>query len=362
MPCFDVAVVGAGPAGALLARQLGGSGFRVALIEARDLGRAPVPGREKSCGGLLAPDAQVALAALDLALPERVLAAPLCFSVRAVDLPLGLERWYSRSYINIHRPLLDRWLFELAAATPGVQALCPARVQGLEAKAGGWTLTCRRPEGSFAVHARMLVGADGAASLVRRRLFGADMPAYVSIQEYFLRDQEEKPHMAAFFDAKITDYYAWAIPKGGEYLLGAALHPQGAERNFARLKARLAPWGYGQGLALRREVTRINRPGLAQIMAAKSGNGAFLLGEAAGLISPSSAEGLSLALTGAHLLHTALVRHPGDAKRAAAVYERLLHGLRLRLCGKWLKSAVIYGPCLRRMVMQSGIMSLNRWA
>ena len=63
---FDVAIAGAGPAGATLARLIGKS-YRVLLIDKRHF-QEPSEGFacEKCCGGLLAPDAQRMLSKLAL--------------------------------------------------------------------------------------------------------------------------------------------------------------------------------------------------------------------------------------------------------------------------------------------------------
>lgn len=55
MEHFDVAIIGLGPAGAALARQLSGKMRVIALDKKRQCG---TEGFTKPCGGLLAPDAQ----------------------------------------------------------------------------------------------------------------------------------------------------------------------------------------------------------------------------------------------------------------------------------------------------------------
>ena len=54
---YDIAIIGAGPAGCTLARLLDRS-YRVLLLDKRDLSSEEYPGMSKCCGGLLAPDAQ----------------------------------------------------------------------------------------------------------------------------------------------------------------------------------------------------------------------------------------------------------------------------------------------------------------
>ena len=104
---YDIAISGAGPAGATLARLIAGQ-YRVLLVDKRRLnGNAAHPWHQKCCGGLLAPDAQKILSQFGLGLPKRVLVDPQIFVVRAIDQAHKLERYYQRFYIN-----LDRYRFD----------------------------------------------------------------------------------------------------------------------------------------------------------------------------------------------------------------------------------------------------------
>ena len=86
------------------------------------------------------------------------------------------------------------------------------------------------------------------------------------------------------------------------------------------------------------------------------GAGVALIGEAAGLISPSSAEGLSYAFSSAILLATAVSDSlNGFEKR----YSEATARLRRNLFFKNLKSHFIFNPCLRRLVMRSGLRALD---
>ena len=84
---FDIAIIGLGPAGATLARLLAPR-FRVAAFDRK--GRDG-QGFQKPCGGLLAPDAQKALARFGLTLPKTLLVDPQIFSVRTIDLGNGMS-------------------------------------------------------------------------------------------------------------------------------------------------------------------------------------------------------------------------------------------------------------------------------
>ena len=119
---YDLLIMGAGPAGATLAR-LASRGLRTLLVERRREGRAGFgPGSVKCCGGLLAPEAQRALAALGLGVPREVLVGLQLFAVRAIDVASGLERHYPCHYLNVDRRRSDAWLRSLVPAAIELRA------------------------------------------------------------------------------------------------------------------------------------------------------------------------------------------------------------------------------------------------
>jgi flavin-dependent dehydrogenase len=349
---FDLAIIGAGPAGATLAR-LTAPYHKVLLLETRDLEKAGY-GSDKCCGGLLAPDAQQALAELGLGLPKNILVGPQLFAVRTIDLDNGLERYYQRHYINMDRGAFDRWLVSLIPRSADVRHGC--RLIGLERTKGGVRVRYVRKGRENTEESRILVGADGAGSMVRKLAF-PDRPwprRYVSIQAWF--ESQAPPYFSSIFDRSVTDFYSWTIPKEDRLVVGTAV-PLGQDPagRFELMLSKLRDKGYALGKPLRKHGAFILRPGrLSEIT---TGNERVaLVGEAAGWISPSSAEGISYAFRSAAALAGALREDAADTVRG---YYRRTRKLRSNILCKIAKSPFMYSPFPRKLVMRSGVGSLR---
>lgn len=343
---FDIAVIGGGPAGATLARLLD-KRFRVLLID--DKSDAP-ESFHKPCGGLLSPDAQKAFAEFDLTLPKDILVDPQIFSVRTIDLGKRLERHYQRFYINLDRHKFDLWL----------KSLVPRNVVQFNGKClkitqnGDFSLFCKSDGKEQTFTAKRIVGADGANSIVRRYLYPKKkIRRYTAIQQWF-PESNAKPFYSCVFDPETSGCCSWTISKDNFLIYGGAFDVKNSRASFERQKKRLEDYGINLGEPLKTEACVVLRPKSPfDICAGK--NGAFLVGEAAGLISPSSLEGISFAVNSAKYLADALNRGKNEHKR----YSKRLIRYRAKILIKIMKCPFMYNPTLRRIVMKSGLKSIK---
>ena len=351
---YDILIVGAGPAGATLARLLG-ERYRVLLADRRQLGEPHVEGRPgKTCGGLLAPAAQRELARQGLALPSGVSAGSQLFAVRVADRASKLTQLYQRFYLNVDREAFDRWLVSLVPAS--VERVWGWSLDRLECEPGAtlahFRTSCR---GHASVRARLVVGADGAASIVRRLAFPrAPLPTrYAAIQGAF-ESAIPAAEYGAFFEPDLTDFYCWSVPKGGVTLIGGAFPIRGSRERYAALVERLRADGACRGRELRREAAMLLRPaGLSELVLARPG--VALCGEAAGFVSPSSGEGISYALRSARVL----ARAAADGLDVHGRYAFAAAPLAAEVLAKAAKGAVIGNGLSRRTLMRLGAGSLG---
>ncbi|MGN6710457.1 FAD-binding protein [Anaerocolumna jejuensis] len=352
---YDIVIVGSGPAGANLARLIGNK-YKVLLIDRRDLAdENPKNQAIKCCGGLLAPDAQKMIARLGLGIPKDILVDPQLFAVRTIDLANNLEKLYQRFYFNIDREKFDRWLVSLLPS--GVDRKFNAAFKSFSEIPEGYEIRYVSNGQELSAKTRLIVGADGASSRVRN-LISKHIIApekYIAIQEWF-ECPYKIPYYTAIFDEEISDFYSWIIPKENFLLLGSALRPkENARKKYDLLKEKLTQQGFHFDNKVKTEGAFIFRPAkVSQFNAGR--NGIALIGEAAGAISPSSAEGISYALKSSFYLAQSLEE---GIDGFLAKYKKRSADIKLNLLLKNLKSPAMYNPFLRQLAMKSGLQSIT---
>lgn len=350
---YDIIIIGSGPAGANLARLVGHK-YKVLLLDKRDLeNENPNNHSSKCCGGLLAPDAQKMIAKLGLGIPKDILVNPQLFAVRTIDLTNQIERLYQRFYFNMDRERFDRWLVSLIPAS--VDKKYNAIFKNYTKTKEGYIISYMHQGKECKAETRMLVGADGAHSKLRMTLEHILPKRYIAIQEWF-ECTEQIPYYTAIFDEEISDFYSWIIPKEKHLLLGAALKPKDAPKDkFELLKRKLSHYGFQLDKKINTEGAYINRT--IRTSQLYTGNDSIaLIGEAAGAISPSSAEGISYALKSSLFLAQSLEK---DMDGFAPRYQQKMDNIKINILMKNMKSPAMYNPQVRNLAMKSGLQSIK---
>ena len=287
MTRVDVAVVGAGPAGALAAYALAERGASVVLLD-----RARFP-RDKPCGGGLT---QRALKLLPFSVDPVVED-----SVYRIDFRLRYGSSFHRRadqplIVMTRRRRLDAFLVERAVGV-GAELRDGVKVSSLEADDSGVVVHTDAGD----VRAVLAVGADGAngvsAAALGRPVRRTNCIALEGNVPYGTRAGGRYRGRVALELGVVPGGYAWIFPKADHVNVGVA----GWEREGPKLRRHLARLLDAHGIPTDAVVgLRGHRLPLRQAHAPLAGNRVLLVGDAAGLVDPLSGDGIYEAALSAH--------------------------------------------------------------
>ena len=331
--------MGAGPAGALAALRLALDGARVVVFDASHP-------REKPCGGGLTAKALRLLPAAPTGDPLPVRRLDRCrFDSGAGD---SVEVALAQPVGIASRRALDAWL--LRRAVEGGAVHVAERVTSVEAS--GRVRTAQGRDETFDV----VVGADGAGSLVRRTLLSPTPPGRLMMAAgWFARGDSE---MVVRFAPELEGYL-WLFPRPGHVGVGicAPLARVPTRRMIDRLESEVARAfpALVDGEAPRYAHTIPSPSADARSLLEIAGDRWALVGDAAALADPITGEGIYYALRSAEVLAETL-REDGSARRYP---ERALQAFGHEL----LKAAALhdrfYAPGFARRMVRFAARSLT---
>ena len=293
---FDVVVIGGGPSGATAANDLARAGVDVAFLD-----RA---GRIKPCGGAIPPRLIE-----DFSIPEEQLVAHIQTArmisptQRLVDIPI------EGGFVG----MVDREHFDEFLRVRAVQS-------GAERVTGTYLRLERDAKGTHVIYrdkasgeemrllTKLVIGADGARSNVAKtEVPGGDKIPYVIAYHEIIKapvgsNLYDPGRCDVIYDGKISpDFYGWVFPHGQHASVGMGTGIDGIDLKQATADLREAS-GLTGCETIRREGAPIP---LHPMDRWDNGRDVVLAGDAAGVVAPSSGEGIYYAMVGGRVAATA---------------------------------------------------------
>jgi geranylgeranyl reductase family protein len=335
-PDFDVAIAGAGPAGAAAAAHLAGTGYVVALLDQKTFPR------DKVCGDFVGP---AAIAELDqLGVTDR----PEFWQtneIRQAALYLDGEDLIIQDFPQVDglpdygrvipRIDLDHWIVQ-AATGAGAELIENHHVTGYEIHGDLVHVRARTGAGTRVLTARLLIGADGSSSVIARQLAGRlqdDEHRIIAVRAYYEGVDEVPDRAELYFTSGSFPGYYWLFPTGADTAnVGVGLALGTVPENQTHLRDLLVE-------RVERDPILYQRLGRARIVGKivgwplatydpdlpLFGDRVMLAGDAAGLINPLNGEGIQTALSsGRWASEVAIPCLANDdlSARALAPYQR----------------------------------------
>lgn len=326
---YDVIVIGGGPSGATAAEDLARAGKKVALID-----RA---GRIKPCGGAVPPrmiaDFDIPEAQIVCKINTARMVSP---TARHVDIPI------ENGYVGmVDREHFDEFL-RVRAATAGADRHTGTFLRIERSEQGTWVVyRDKTTREEISLRTKLIIGADGARSDVARAEIpgGSTIPYVIAYHEIIKApegksDKYDPTRCDVIYDGVVSpDFYGWVFPHGPHASVGMGTGVDGTD-----LKAATALLRDSAGLTDCETIRKEGAPiPLKPLDKWDNGRDLVLAGDAAGVVAPSSGEGIFYAMAGGRVAGEAALEclRTGQVKALAKARKRFLkeHGTVFRVLG-----------------------------
>ena len=284
---YDVVIVGGGPCGATAAEYLASCGKRVALLDKA--------GRIKPCGGAIPPRL-----IQDFDIPDSQLVAKIQTARMISPTSNMVDIEIENGFVGmVDREHFDEYLRDRASDS------------GAERFTGTFTRIDRTDDGVTIVRyrdktgevhglqTRLVIGADGArSSVARQEVDGGDTIPYVIAYHEIIEAPDDvatyhPERCDVIYDGRVSpDFYGWVFPHGKSASVGMGSGLKGVD-----LKEATALLRKNSGLEHCKTIRKEGAPiPLQPLKKWDNGRDVVLAGDAAGVVAPSSGEGIYYAM------------------------------------------------------------------
>jgi len=283
---YDVVVVGAGPVGGFLAQRMSEGGASVLLLEEH----AQI-GRPFQCAGLVNPET-MSLTGLQNTVLTPIWGARI-HSPSGIPVVIGNEQDI-RTW-SVCRKLFDEGVVR-GAVQSGAEIWLSSKPLSADTYEDHVLLSVSTPQGDQTVRCRLLCGADGAHSWVRRRFrMGRPKELMIGFQVEVTGYKGEPGRLDMYTGSGFSPgFFAWAIPSGETTRIGTWSKPEmmrgeSCEQLLDRLRSEPL---WGDRFSECQEIGRFCGPIPSGLVKKPMIGRVVLFGDAAGLCKPTTGGGI----------------------------------------------------------------------
>ena len=342
----DVVVVGGGPGGSAAAKKCAQRGMRTLLLE-----RYKLP-RHTTCSGMIISSMAHAIIANEFGSVDKILTDPsflMGYQWHSGDSNSKLDLFPQIK--NVFRRDFDYWL-NLEARDAGAEIWDEALVSDIIQDNDGILLKVRRLNEEQEIRARFVVGADGAGSVVRTKLYPDLKLNYDGVYrechpgELDL-DSGYNHFIGSARDEPTVDWFGF-IPKKDCFTIQCIGRVKSAKDAMAQAKQTLRKWGFDPNSEPLWSCGNVGRNLRDEVFSGKfipaKGN-VLLVGDAAGIFTPSerpnAGEGINTALKTGLVAAHAIIKAADTSREAAGIYMTDLKPV-FDVCNKLLANISYY--------------------
>lgn len=283
---YDVIVIGAGPVGGYLAWKLTGKGLSVLLVEEHS-----EIGRPFQCAGMVNPSAMDRIGAFDTVM-TRIWGARM-YSPSGTEIAIG-DPNTTRTW-SVCRKLFDERVVQLSLDS-GADLLLSSRPIKADVIDSGVEVLIDIDGKTNQFNCRMLCGADGAHSWVRRTFkMGRPKELLIGFQIEVTGYTGEDGRLDLFTGNEFAPgFFAWAIPSGNTTRIGnwSLPHKLGEESCENLLKKFMTSSIWKDRFANCKEIGRYCGPVPSGLIHKPVIQRVAVFGDAAGLCKPTTGGGI----------------------------------------------------------------------
>lgn len=292
----------------MAARQLAAAGFRTAILEKKKVVGEPVQCAEGVSEFGLASNG---LKPRDEWIAQRVSGAK-CVA------PNG--KWFYITRLPgfaIDRPSFDRWILQ-GAIDDGAVVRTATRVTSIARHDGGWRIGANGDH----IDARIVIGADGPASLVARQAGLVRSLEKIVAYEYRFRSEDvpvlDPEYFLLFVSKAYEGGYAWIFPRGETVNVGAGGPIDGHAATLAFCRT------FGIDVARRTQTIAGSIPSRYDL-SSLAAPGLAIVGDAAGITNPMNGAGIHPGIFSGRIAgECAVTALTNEDPNAIVAYDRIL--------------------------------------